>query len=98
MRGKFDDVPTEELFPASDYRETRRRPKSIKSSAQGNCPKCLVGKIGLVLIGSHLVWRLHNKRTWNGTAVECMASGVAVCDAPETDPLNPAKPLKCPHE
>jgi hypothetical protein len=96
-KGKFDDIPTEELFSADDMRSGKRRQKSVKSVAWGNCPGCLADKMGLVLVGRHLVWRQHTYRTWSGAAVECTSSGVSVCVAPEKTPTHAAVAVTCPH-
>ena len=100
MKGKFDDVPTDPLFDAEPLRERKRKPKAIRAMAQGNCPRCTREKLGLVLLGSHLVWRWHTYRTWSGAPMECTASGVAVCVAPEADPplAGPGHAVQCPHD
>jgi len=98
-KGKFDGIPTGELFPIDDgMRDQKRRRASVKSAAQGNCPKCLRPKVGLVLVGRHLVWRQHDKRTWSGTPVECQASGVSACVAPEVEPYVNPEAVRCPHD
>ncbi len=95
-RGKFDGIPTNELFDAEPMRERKRRPKTIPSSAHGKCPQCTAEKVGLVRVGAHLVWRRHTYRTWVGTAVECPASGVTLCVAPEGRPPLNVHPIPCP--
>lgn len=97
-KGKFDDIPTGELFDAEPLRSGRVRTRSVKSVAHGNCPRCLADKIGLVRIGVHLVWRLHTYRTWSGAPMQCGASGVTVCDAPEASPPLNTEPVACPHD
>jgi DNA-binding helix-hairpin-helix protein with protein kinase domain len=97
MSGKFDDIPTEPLFGDDEYRTQKRRARTVKSVAQGKCPHCTVERMGVIRVGKHWVWRTHNKRTWSGVPMECMASGVAVCAAPERVPLDPSQPLRCPH-
>jgi hypothetical protein len=98
-RGKFDGVPTGELFSVDDgMRDHKQRRRSAKSQAQGNCPRCLRPKVGLVLVGEHLVWRQHDKRTCSGAPVECQASGVSACVAPEAEPFVNPERVRCPHD
>ena len=98
---KSDPFGTEELFPATlgqtetEGSEERRKP--VRSLRQGKCPCCTANRTGLVLVGDHLVWRWHTYVTWSGTRLLCRASGVAVCVAPERNPINPTDPARCAH-
>lgn len=61
----------------------RAKSKSPASVAMGKCPECATDRpIGIVPQGTHLVWRLHVRRTLSGAGLECPASGVRVCDLP----------------
>jgi WhiB family redox-sensing transcriptional regulator len=102
--GKFDDVPTIELFDPDALRVTRKdaedgpRKKSVPSVAQGNCPNCLKQPAALVAQGPHWLWKAHQFKTWGGDTRECSASGVALCVAPEPEGRSYSGiPLHCPH-
>jgi D-arabinose 1-dehydrogenase-like Zn-dependent alcohol dehydrogenase len=97
MSGKFDDVPTESMFDAEEYREGKTRQKTPKSVAQGKCPLCTRPKLGAIRLGEHLAWRTHTYTTWGGRAIDCVASGVYLCVLPETKPLDLSAPLHCRH-
>lgn len=96
---KRDNIPTEPLFDIGPYVHAKPRPaRPPKSIAQGNCPGCLRAKIGLVMQGTHLVWRMHTYQTWSGATMPCRAVGIAVCQLPESQPRLNAIPLRCKHD
>lgn len=56
--------------------------RSARSVTRAKCPACATAApVGIVLQGSHLVWRLHDKVTHSGARMACGASGVALCVA-----------------
>lgn len=95
-----------EFIPLFDLPEDSGEPgkgeagaaKSLRSVAQGNCPRCMAPKTGLVASGAHIVWRVHYLTTWAGSRIPCVTSGVSACDAPEVTPLKPSNPVRCPHD
>lgn len=88
------DLPAE----PEDHAGEAGAEKSVRSVKQGNCPRCMAPKTGLVASGAHIVWRVHYLTTWSGSRIPCITSGVAACVIPEIHPLNPSKPVKCPHD
>ena len=97
-RGKFDDIPTEPMFDAEDYREQKaKKQRTAKSVAQGKCPLCTKPKVGVIRINQHLAWRTHTYTTWGGRVIDCVSSGVYLCVLPETNPLDTSAPLHCRH-
>jgi hypothetical protein len=84
-------------LPAEAGRSEVKTP-ALRSVRQGKCPACKALKTGLLASGQHIVWRPHNLTTWGGTRVPCRTSGVAVCVAPERDPLLSQDPAICPHD
>jgi hypothetical protein len=82
----------EETYPVTPKGEGGRQ-KPAPSVEFGTCPMCSTGKrIGLVRVGKHLVWRLHERRMMNGSKAVCPASGTALCDTPSRIEL-----IGCPH-
>jgi hypothetical protein len=97
-RGKFDGVPTDELFDAAAFQDDKpHKQESIRSVAQGKCPNCTAKKTGVVRQGPHLVWRRHQYTTWSGAHIDCPSSGVALCVCPERKPLDRTNPIHCVH-
>jgi hypothetical protein len=94
----IDSMGTDAMFDVEPMRLTRTRIKTVPSSAQGKCPTCTRAKIGLIAMGTHLVWRLHTYTTWSGARMTCAASGVAVCQLPERVPLNGVTTVTCLHD
>jgi hypothetical protein len=91
-------VDEDALFDAEPLRRVRpKAQRGPKSVAQGCCPLCMKAKIGLLAQGPHVVWRPHYYRTWKNAPVLCSASYVAVCVAPERDPLDHLNPVRCNH-
>lgn len=91
-----DEYGTPELFEVEPTPLPRRR-KGLASVAQGTCPVCLRSPLGILRQSTHLVWRQHNYRTWGDSLQVCRTSGVALCVAPECNPLNPSEPVRCDH-
>jgi len=89
----FDITP--EMIEPSEGEATKSTTRSVR---QGKCPACMAPKTGLVASGVHLVWRAHSLTTWGGTPIACRTSGVAVCVAPERNPLVQHDPARCPHD
>jgi hypothetical protein len=76
-----DEMGTPPMF-AEPERVARQRKRAARPFTFGSCPYCHNGKVGLVLLGGHLVWREHTYRTWSGAPVQCATSGVRLCDVP----------------
>jgi hypothetical protein len=93
-----DPIGTDAMFDVEPLRHAKQRTKSVPSAAQGNCPRCLRGKTGLMPQGRHLVWRQHNYTTWSGARMPCPASGIAVCALPEVNPLDGLFTVRCMHD
>lgn len=72
------------------------RPKPLKATTHGACPKCLADKVGLVIQGGHLVWKDHYVSTWGGTSRQCVGGGQRLCDLPARD-VRSHTGLKTPH-
>lgn len=73
--------------------------KPIVSVAQGNCPRCMKAKIGLVPCNDHLQWRMHTYKTWSGATLPCPAVGIYVCQLPEAEPFHTyLTPVRCRHD
>lgn len=97
---KDDPYGTENLFdPEPFIGAAKEKPKSIKSVAQANCPKCSKNKVGVLASNGHYMWRLHTYRTHGGTVLPCPASGVYLCSCPEGLPpySSDGNAVKCPH-
>lgn len=82
-----DDWDIEPMFEADALPARPRgegyRAKSMPSVEFGSCPMCHTNKrIGLVRLGKHLVWRLHDRTMISGTKMPCPGSGTTVCDNP----------------
>lgn len=85
-RAKETDIPTPPLFAQMPREGVRSRPGATKPVAWGICPQChSAPRHALVRSGVHLVWRPHTYRTYSGAALECSASGVALCVAASRD-------------
>lgn len=84
-----DDRWTEPALPlrmpkaagSSDER-SGRRPKSAPAVAHGPCPGCTGNNVAVVTVDGHLVWRVHYKTTYRGTAMLCRTGGARLCDQP----------------
>ena len=62
-----------------------RAARPVKAAGYGSCPGCTAGKVALESRGKHLVWRLHNLRTWSGAPMQCRTGGARLCDAPDAE-------------
>jgi hypothetical protein len=63
------------------------RAKAAPSAEFGACPLCHnTRRVGLVRLGKHLVWRLHDRTMMSGAKMPCPGSGTAVCDNPSKGP------------
>jgi hypothetical protein len=96
-RDKWADLPTEEMFDAEEFRQEKPKAKSPRSVRMGNCPHCSRNPVGIVLQGTHYVWRSHTYRTWGGATMPCAASYVALCNAPDKHEVGRTA-VKCPHD
>lgn len=102
LRRKFEGVETIELFSPSALVRTdtgeKIRSTSQRAVAYGNCPSCLRRPAGIIVAGTHWIWRQHFYRTWGNERRMCAASNVALCHAPEPQgKAHNGTPVTCPH-
>jgi hypothetical protein len=70
------------------------RARAPRTVDYGTCPSCHAGKrTGMVRMGTHLVWKVHERITMSKAKMVCPASGVAVCAQPGRGLEDPT----CPH-
>jgi hypothetical protein len=75
-------------------RRSTGRVKYVKPVVFYACPQCSNTKVGVILDGSHLVWRPHNRTTMSGAKMLCVISGAPLCANP---PPNVLAIVHCPH-
>lgn len=74
--------------------EGSRRERPVRPAGHGTCPAChTTHKVGLVKVGKHLVWKVHERVTMSKSRMLCPASGVSACVMPGMSAGDPA----CPH-
>ncbi len=70
------DVPVQ-----PSLRDAQPRRRTAPTAAHALCPECHTEKpIGLVWVGEHLCWKVHDKVTLSGARMQCRASGARVCE------------------
>lgn len=99
MADPYGTEPMFELDPAHAS-TTGERVKPARTVGWANCPRCSNTRAGLQRNANHLTWRWHTYTTWRGTVLPCSASGLHLCDLPETQPyVTPlAGPAQCDHK
>jgi hypothetical protein len=70
------------LDPPASRHATESRAKYVKPKAFYPCTKCSKPKVGIVLDGSHLVWKPHDRTTMSGAKMQCAISGAPLCANP----------------
>lgn len=83
-RDKYDPAddhePMFEVTPVMRGYSEPRRTTYVRAVDHAFCPECRSDRrIGLLLQGQHLVWRVHEKVTMSGARMQCGASGAPVC-------------------
>jgi hypothetical protein len=96
IRGDGWEVP--EMFAVAEVDKRRgeggRRPRAVPAAGYGTCPSCHANRgTGMVRVGRHFVWRVHDRITMSKVKMVCPASGVAVCAMPGRGGSDPS----CPH-
>lgn len=80
--------------PAGRSKDETSRTRSAPAAAHALCSRCHGSKkIGLVRMGKHLVWRVHDRVTMGGVHTHCPASGATLCDSP----CRGSEVVTCPH-
>lgn len=75
-------------------RDETSRTRPIPSAEFGLCPMCHSDRrIGLVRVGKHLVWRVHERKMMSGAHAICPASGTTLCVTPSRG----LEMVSCPH-
>lgn len=70
------------------------RARAVRPAGHGTCPAChTTHKVGLVKVGKHLVWKVHERVTMSNARMVCPASGVSACVMPGMGADDPG----CPH-
>jgi hypothetical protein len=83
MSNKPTDLDTPLPFDLPPQ-QPKRRPRPIKTVAQGKCPNHVSDKgtlVGIVRGGKHLYWKPHHVNTY-GSSKLCSASNASLCVVP----------------